>query len=131
VIRLYELEDESYYVVRRVDGTPLAVPARMTRPEAAHANVVSTARLPVRVLLELRRLTVTCLFSPVQNVEEGDYDATATSRTPKTTLRRSSRRSDSATSTRRQQQLRHAMVQWTQALTKMSREEESNEQDHR
>ncbi len=91
MIRLYELEDESYYVVRRVDGTPLAVPAWMTRPEAAHANVVPTARLPVRVLLELRRLTVTCLFSPVQNVEE----------------------------------------QWMQALTKMSRKEESNEQDHR
>ena len=101
MIRLYELEDESYYVVRRVDGTPLAVPAWMTRPEAAHAKVVSTARLPVRVLLELRRLTVTCLFSPVQNVKEGDHDATATSRTPKTTLRRSSRRSDSATSTGR------------------------------
>jgi len=31
-----------------------------------------------------------------------------------------------------QQQLRRAMVQWMQALTKMSREEEkSNEQDHR
>ena len=101
MIRLYELDDESYYVVRRVDGTPLAVPAWMTRPEAAHANVVPTARLPVRVLLELRRLTVTCLFSPVQNVEEGDHDATATSRTPKTTLPRSSRRFDSTTPTGR------------------------------
>ncbi len=30
-----------------------------------------------------------------------------------------------------QQQLRQAMVQWMQALAKMSREEESNEQDHR
>jgi predicted lipid carrier protein YhbT len=31
-----------------------------------------------------------------------------------------------------QQQVRQAMVQWMQALTKMSREEEeSNEQDHR
>ena len=101
MIRLYELEDESYYVVRRIDGTPLAVPAWMTRPEAAHAKVVSTARLPVRVLLELRRLTVTCLFSPVQNVDEGDHDATATGRTPKTTLRRSSRGSDGETSTGR------------------------------
>ena len=101
MIRLYELEDESYYVVRRVDGTPLAVPAWMTRPEAAHAKVVSTARLPVRVLLELRRLTVTCLFSSAQNVDEGDHDATATGRTPKTTLRRSSRRSDGEASTRR------------------------------
>lgn len=101
MIRLYELEDESYYVVRRADGTPLAVPAWMTRPEAAHAKVVSTARLPVRVLLELRRLTVTCFFSPVQNVDEGDHDDTATSRTPKTTLRRNSRRSGSEISTGR------------------------------
>jgi hypothetical protein len=30
-----------------------------------------------------------------------------------------------------QQQLRQAMVQWMQALAKMSREEKSNEQDHR
>jgi hypothetical protein len=30
-----------------------------------------------------------------------------------------------------QQQLRQAMVQWMQALTKMIREGESNEQDHR
>ena len=30
-----------------------------------------------------------------------------------------------------QQQLRQAMVQWMQALAKMSRAEESNEQDHR
>ena len=30
-----------------------------------------------------------------------------------------------------QQQLHQAMVQWMQALAKMSREEESNEQDHR
>ena len=30
-----------------------------------------------------------------------------------------------------QQQLRQAMVQWMQALAKMIREEESNEQDHR
>ena len=101
MIRLYELEDESYYVVRRADGTPLAVPAWMTRPEPARAKVVSTARLPVRVLLELRRLTVTCLFSPVQNVDEGNHDAAATSNPPKTTLRRSSRRSDGETSTGR------------------------------
>ena len=30
-----------------------------------------------------------------------------------------------------QQQLRQAMVQWMQALAKMSGQEESNEQDHR
>ena len=44
-----------YYVVRLADGRPLAVPVWMTHPEAAHATIVSrTARLPARVLLELR-----------------------------------------------------------------------------
>ena len=41
-------------------ATPLAVPAWTTRPDTAHAKIVSTARLPVRVLLELRRVTTTC-----------------------------------------------------------------------
>jgi hypothetical protein len=58
VVRLYELHDEAYYVVRRADGRPLAVPVWMTRPEAAYARVVSAARLPLRVLLELRRVSV-------------------------------------------------------------------------
>ena len=51
MVRLYELQDEAYYVVRRADGRPLAVPVWMTRPEAAHAKMVSAARRPVRVLL--------------------------------------------------------------------------------
>ena len=131
MIRRYELEDESYYVVRRVDGTPLAVPAWMTRPEAAHAKVVSTARLPVRVLLELRRLTVTCLFSSAQNVDEG-----ITMPQPRAGRQRQLFEEALAVPTVRlpldvQQQLRQAMVQWMQALAKMSREKESNEQDHR
>ena len=77
MVRLYELHDEAYYVVRRADGRPLAVPVWMTRPEAAHAKMVSTARLPLRVLLELRRVSVTCLSSRVHNVPEEDHDAAA------------------------------------------------------
>ena len=60
---MYDSHDEVYYVLRRADGTPVAVPAWMTRPEAAHAKIVSTARLPVRVLLELRRVIATCCSS--------------------------------------------------------------------
>jgi hypothetical protein len=98
VVRLYELHDEAYYVVRRADGRPLAVPVWMTRPEAAYANMVSAARLPVRVLLELRRVFVTCLSSHVHNVPEEDHDAAAPSKTPTTTIqRRSSRRSGRTT----------------------------------
>src|SRR5258708_8220398 len=97
VVRLYELHDEAYYVVRRADGRPLAVPVWMTRPEAAYAKIVSAARLPVRVLLELRRVSVTCLSSRVHNVPEEDHDAAAPSKTPTTTVRRSSRRSRSTT----------------------------------
>jgi len=97
VIRLYELHDEPYYVVRRTDGRPLAVPVWMTRPESAYAKIVSTARLPVRVLLELRRATVTCLSSSVHNVPEEDHDAAAPSKTPTTTVPRLSRRTPGRT----------------------------------
>ncbi len=90
VVRLYELHDESYYVVRRADGRPLAVPVWMTHPEAAHATIVfRTAHLPLRVLLELRRISVTALSSSVHNVREEDHDAAApTGQTPTTTFRR-------------------------------------------
>ena len=82
VIRLYELHDGPYYVVRCTDGRPLAVPVWMTRPEAANAKMVSVARLPLRVLIELRRVCVTCLSSCVHNVpEEEDHDAIAASKT--------------------------------------------------
>ena len=88
MVRLYELHDEAYYVVRRADGRPLAVPVWMTRPEAAYARVVSAARLPLRVLLELRRVSVTCLSLLVHNVPEEDQDAAAPSQTPTTPVRR-------------------------------------------
>src|SRR6516162_886910 len=100
VVRLYELHDEFYYVVRRADGRPLAVPVWMTHPEAAHATIVSrTAHLPLRVLLELRRISVTALSSSVHNVREEDHDAAApTGQTPTTTFRRrGSRRSGPGT----------------------------------
>lgn len=100
VVRLYELHDESYYVVRRADGRPLALPAWMTHPEAAHATIVSrTAQLPLRVLLELRRVSVIGLSSSVHNVREEVHDAAApTGQIPTPTFRRrSSRRSGPGT----------------------------------
>ena len=99
MVRSYDFHDEVYYVVRRADGGPLAVPAWMTRPEAAHAKIVSAARLPVRVLLELRRVTMTCLSSSVHNVHEEDHDAAAPSKTTTTTLRGTARRSRRTTPT--------------------------------
>jgi hypothetical protein len=54
--------------LRRADGTPLALPAWMTCPEAAHAKIVSAARTPVRVLLELRRVALTCISARAHNV---------------------------------------------------------------
>ena len=84
------MHDEAHYVVRRADGTPLSVPAWMMRPEAAFTEIVPVARLPVPVLLELRRLTVTCLSSRVHDACEEDHDAAATSDTPTATLRRTS-----------------------------------------
>ena len=131
VVRLYELHDESYYVVRRADGRPLALPAWMTHPEAAHATIVSrTAQLPLRVLLELRRVGVIGLSSSVHNVREEVHDAAApTGQIPTTTFRRrSSRRSVQVQLPLSvQEQLRQALRQWLQALAKRIHQEGSNE----
>ena len=51
VVRRYDLHDDAYYVVRRADGKPLAVPVWMTRPEAAYAKIIPAAHLPIRVLV--------------------------------------------------------------------------------
>ena len=98
---MYDLQDEVYYVVRQADGRPLAVPAWMTRPEAAHAKIASVARLPVRVLLELRRVTVAYLSARAHNVHEENHDAATPSKMPTTTLRGTARRSRDTASTGR------------------------------
>jgi len=49
VIRRYDLHDDAYYVLRRADSRPLAVPAWMTRPEAAYAEIIPTAHLEVSI----------------------------------------------------------------------------------
>jgi len=90
---MYEFQNEVYYVVRRADGTPLAVPGWMTRPEAALATIISAAFLPVRVLLELRRVTVTSLSARAHNVDEEDHDAAAPSKMPTRALRGNASRS--------------------------------------
>ena len=73
MVRVYNCHDETHYVVRRADGRPLAVPAWMTRPEAAAASVVSSAQLPVGVLFELRRAVVARRASSVHNVHHDDH----------------------------------------------------------
>ena len=73
MVRVYNCHDEIHYVVRRADGRPLAVPAWMTRPEAAETNVVSAAHLPVDVLLELRRAVMTHVASSVHNVHHDNH----------------------------------------------------------
>jgi hypothetical protein len=101
VIRQYEFQDEVHYVVRLADGRPLAVPAWMTDPEAAGTRIVPAARLPVRVLLELRRITAASLCSRVHNVHEEDDNAAAPGKTPTTTFRRTASRSDRTSPTGR------------------------------
>ena len=91
VVRLSDFHDEVHYVVRRADGRPLAVPAWMTRPESAYAKIIPVARLPVRVLLELRRVAVTCFSSIAHNVHEEDRDAAAPGKMPTTTVRGAAR----------------------------------------
>jgi hypothetical protein len=104
----------------------------MTRPEAAHAKIVSSAHLPVRVLLELRRIIATCRSSSTHNVHEEDHNAADPSKTPTTTVRGTAGRSHPLRLPLDvQQQLRHALVQWMQALAKMIRKEDDDEQDYR
>ena len=101
VVRVYDSHDEVYYVLRRLDGTPLAVPAWMTRPEAANAKIVPAARLPFLSLIELRRVALTCISSRVHNVHEENHDAAGQSKAPTTTLRGTARRSRHTTPTQR------------------------------
>jgi len=87
VIRKYDFLDEVHYVVRRVDGRPLAVAAWMTQPESAGATVVSAGRLPIRTLLDMLRVAEVGLSSRVHNVHEEDRDATQSGKPPTPTLR--------------------------------------------
>ena len=87
--------------MRQTDGSPLAVPGWMTDPEAAYVNTVSIARLPLCVLLELRRMAVTYLSSSAHNVHEEEHDAAVPSKIPTTTFRGAERRSRRTISTGR------------------------------
>jgi hypothetical protein len=75
VIRRYERYSETFFVVRRADGRPLAVPDWMTHPEASNVKLVSTARLPAKVLLGLCNAAVTIPALSVHNMREEDQDA--------------------------------------------------------
>ena len=92
VIRRYERYSETFYVVRRVDDRPLAVPEWMTSPEAANVKLVLTARLPGKVLLELCHAAVTIPASAVHNEREEDQDANGEDTTTTPTLRGTSPR---------------------------------------
>jgi hypothetical protein len=96
----------------------------MTKPDAAHAKVVSVAHLPLGVLLELRQVTQTCFSSCVHNVhEEVDHATVPTT----TSVRRTSRRSRRAVAPEVQGQLRQVLVQWMEALAKMIQEQNAHE----
>lgn len=79
-----------------MDGRPLAIPEWMTRPDAANAKLVSTARLPVKVLLGLCRAAVTNCSSLVHNEHQEDQDGTDQDKATATTLPRTSPRSRGA-----------------------------------
>src|SRR5487761_1279741 len=98
VIRRYERYSETFYVVRRADGRPLAVPGWMTNPEAANVTFVSTARLPVKVLLRLCNAAVTIPTSAVHNVHEENQDANGQNKTATPSFRGTSSRSRRTTS---------------------------------
>ena len=96
VIRLHFVHEEACYVVRRANGMPLSVPVWMTQPEAAQIKIVCEPRLPVSALLDLRRLTTTCLSSFASSESKGGHDEAA-SDTATATVRRQQTISSTAT----------------------------------
>ena len=98
----------------------------MTHPEAAHATIVSrTAHLPLRVLLELRRISVTSLSSSVHNVREEDHELQPRRAKPQRQLFEEEVPADLVQvqlPASVQEQLRQALVQWMQAMAKRIRE---------
>ena len=105
----------------------------MTRPRPPAQGIVSAARLPVRVLFELRRVTEASLSSRVHNVHEEDDNAAVPGRTPTTTLEEPPAAPAVRLPLDVQERLRQALLQWMQALARTIREEEEagDEQDHR
>ena len=77
VIRLHYVHQEACYVVRRVNGMPLSVPVWMTNSDAARIEIIREPRLPLTALIELRRLTTTCLSLIASSVPEGGSDVAA------------------------------------------------------
>jgi len=118
-------------VVRQTDGSPLAVPGWMTDPEAAYINTVSTARLPLCVLLELRRVAVTYLSSSAHNMHEEDHDAAVPSKIPTTTFEETHAVPAVRFPPDVQEALRQALAQWLRTVVKRMRAEDGDEQDHR
>jgi hypothetical protein len=71
----------------------------MTDPKATYVKTVAIARLPLCVLLELRRIVVTYLSSTGHNVHEEDHDAAVPNQIPRATFRGAARRSRRTIST--------------------------------
>lgn len=61
----------------------------MTRPEVAEAKIVTTARLPVAVLVALRNEAMTGFSSCEQIAQEGNPDVSGKYQAATATLRRS------------------------------------------
>ena len=75
VVRRFYVHDEPCYIVRRANGMPISFPVWMTQPAAAQAVIVCEAQLPLAALLELCRLTASCLSLLASDESEGDDDA--------------------------------------------------------
>jgi hypothetical protein len=87
VSRLFYVHDEACYIVRRSDDTPLSFPVWMTEQAAAQVEIVNDARLPLDVLLELRRLVLTGLSLVTSQVTKGVHDASRSNKAGRTVRR--------------------------------------------
>jgi hypothetical protein len=87
VIRVHYVNQEACYVARRPNGMPLSVPVWMTHLSAAEIEIAAEPRLPLAALLELRRLTTTCLSLLASKPTEEGHDVATSGATTRVVRR--------------------------------------------
>ena len=75
VVRVHQVHDEPCYVVRRLDGTTVSIPAWMTELAAGEMQFTREPCLPLSVLVALRRVVSTFLSLSACPGHMGERDA--------------------------------------------------------
>jgi CheY-like chemotaxis protein len=99
----------------------------MTRPEVAEAKIVTTARLPVAVLVALRNEAMTGFSSCEQIAQEGNPDVSGNIRQQRQLFEEASPVPIVDLPPALREQLRQALTQWMLAHTATMRKEVGDE----